>query len=74
MKIVKELKFTVVSCVGQKLWICVMHLNMPKYAYLGVSHVPIAFDQYVIERWILALYLCFHGLRTQKATEMLFDA
>ena len=61
----KELKSMVLSCTVQKLWVRVISQNMTKYAYLGVLHIPITFEPLMIEPWILALYLCFHGLQTQ---------
>ena len=39
--------------------------KVSKYAYLGELQVPITFEPYMIEPWILVLYLCSHGLRTQ---------
>ena len=54
----KELKSTVLSCTIQNLWVRVI-------CPLGVLHVPITFEPFVIKPWNLVLYLGFHGLRTQ---------
>ena len=60
----KELKFMVLSCTVQKLWVRIICHFVPLSVFLDVFHVPITFEPDMIEPWILVLYLCFPGLRT----------